>query len=145
MKKRGEMGIKQKSYETLSRVVHDAQLEALLVLEGFGQSAAQSVRWEHLLTAELELGKDALKPQRETAPQSKKEKLMQLTNATAHSSFRQPARLLWREYTHQERRADILYCKNITPQYNQSQTLLGQINKKTQRLFQNVVTCLLSP
>ncbi len=72
------MGIKQKSYETLGRVVHDAQLEALLVLEGFGQSAAQSVRWEHLLTAELELGKDALKPQ--TAPQSKDEKLRNWCN-----------------------------------------------------------------
>lgn len=108
MEKRGEMGIKQKPYETLGRVVHDAQLEALLVLEGFGQSAAQSVRWEHLLTAELELGEDALKPQRETAPQSKNGKLMQLRHATAHNSFRQPARSLWRGYTRRERRADIL-------------------------------------
>lgn len=71
------MGINQKSYETLSRVVHDAQLEALLVLEGFGQSAAQSIRWENLLAAELELGEDALKPQKETAAQSKMEILMQ--------------------------------------------------------------------
>lgn len=132
MEERGEMGIKQKSYETLGRVVHDAQLEALLVLEGFGQSAAQSVRWEHLLTAELELGKDALKPQ--TAPQSKNEKLMQLRHTTAHDSFHQPARSLWREYTRRERRADILYCKNITQQYNQSQTLLGEINKQTHRV-----------
>lgn len=68
-KKKWWDGDKNKSYKTLSRVVHDAQLEALLVLEGFGQSAAQSVRREHLFTAELELGEDALKPQRETAPQ----------------------------------------------------------------------------
>ena len=48
------------SYEALGRVVHDAELEALLVLEGLGQGAAQGVRRQHLLTAELELSKDAL-------------------------------------------------------------------------------------
>ena len=50
----------KESYEALSSVIHDAQLEALLILEGFGQSTAKSIRRQHLLTAELELGKDAL-------------------------------------------------------------------------------------
>lgn len=47
-------------FEALSRVVHNAELESLLVLEGFGQSAAESIRGQHLLTAELELCKNAL-------------------------------------------------------------------------------------
>lgn len=49
-----------RSYKALGSVVHNAQLEALLILEGLSQSTAQGIRGQHLLTAVLELGKDAL-------------------------------------------------------------------------------------
>lgn len=52
-------------HKALGGVVHDAQLEALLVLEGLGQGAPQGVRGQHLLTAVLELGEDALEKEEE--------------------------------------------------------------------------------
>lgn len=51
------------SYKALGRIVHNAELESLLVLEGFGESAAESIGRENLFTAELELGEDALNTQ----------------------------------------------------------------------------------
>lgn len=49
------------TYEALGRVVHDPQLEALLILEGLGQGAAQGIGGQDFLAAVLELRKDALR------------------------------------------------------------------------------------
>lgn len=49
------------SYEALGCVVHDAELEAALALEGLGERAAKRVRREDLLAAVLKLSKDVLK------------------------------------------------------------------------------------
>lgn len=48
------------SYEALRSVVHDAELKPLLVLEGFGERAAERVGWQNFVTAVLELSEDAL-------------------------------------------------------------------------------------
>lgn len=48
------------THEALGCVVHDAQLEALLVLERLGQSAPQCIGRQNSLAAELELREDAL-------------------------------------------------------------------------------------
>lgn len=56
-------------HKALSSVVHDAQLEALLFLEGLGQGAPQGIRGQHFLTAVLELGEDALEEEKEVTEQ----------------------------------------------------------------------------
>lgn len=48
------------SYEALRSVVHDAELKPLLVLEGFGERAAERVGRQNFVAAVLELSKDAL-------------------------------------------------------------------------------------
>ena len=57
-KKLGKLGVRRnevKSYETLGGVVHEAELEALLVEERFGQGAPQRVRRKRRLVAVLQL------------------------------------------------------------------------------------------
>lgn len=54
------------THKAFCSVVHDAQLETLLVLEGLCQSAAEGVWRQHSLTAELELGEDALHKDKNT-------------------------------------------------------------------------------
>lgn len=41
-------------------IVHEAQLEALLILEALGQRVSHVIRGQRLLSAVLELGKDRL-------------------------------------------------------------------------------------
>lgn len=54
---RGQEG---STYEALCSIIHDSQLEALLILESLCQSTAESVRGKHFFTATLELIKNAL-------------------------------------------------------------------------------------
>jgi hypothetical protein len=51
---------KVKTYEALSRVVHEAELETLLVEKGLCQRPAQSVRGQSRLLAELQLSEQLL-------------------------------------------------------------------------------------
>lgn len=48
------------TYKAFGSVVHQAQLEALLVLESFRQSVAEAVGGKHALPALLELAENAL-------------------------------------------------------------------------------------
>lgn len=48
------------TYEALGSVIHEAELEALFVFEGFGEGITQAVRWQHTLTTLLELAEYAL-------------------------------------------------------------------------------------
>jgi len=48
------------THKTFSSIVHDAQLETLLILKRLGQSSAQGIRRQHLLTATLKLVEDTL-------------------------------------------------------------------------------------
>jgi hypothetical protein len=49
-----------KTYEALGRVVHEAELEALLVEKGLGQRPAEGVRGQSRLLAELQLSEQLL-------------------------------------------------------------------------------------
>lgn len=49
------------TYEALCSIVHEAQLEALLVLKGLCQGVTQVVRGQRPLSALLELGENTLK------------------------------------------------------------------------------------
>ena len=49
------------TYEALGSIVHQAQLEALLVLEGFSQSVPQAVGGKHALPALLKLAEYTLR------------------------------------------------------------------------------------
>lgn len=53
-------------YEALGRVVHEAQLEALLVPEALGQREPDVVGREGLLPTVLELGEDGLRSKEHT-------------------------------------------------------------------------------
>lgn len=48
------------THKAFSSVVHNTQLKPLFVLESLSQSTPQCIRWQHTLTAELELSKDTL-------------------------------------------------------------------------------------
>lgn len=48
------------TYKALGGVVHQAELEALLILEGFSQGVSQAVGGQHSLSALLELTEYAL-------------------------------------------------------------------------------------
>lgn len=48
------------TYKTFSSIIHDAQLEALLILKCLCKSSTQSIRRKHLLTATLKLVEDTL-------------------------------------------------------------------------------------
>lgn len=52
------------SYKALGGVVHQAQLEALLVLKGFSEGVSQAVRGEDALSALLKLAENTLKSNR---------------------------------------------------------------------------------
>lgn len=47
-------------FEAFGRIVHEAQLEALLVEETFSQSSSQGVRGQGALLRELQLGEQLL-------------------------------------------------------------------------------------
>jgi len=49
------------TYKALSSIIHEAQLEALLVLKGLCQGVTQVVRGQGTLPTVLELGENALK------------------------------------------------------------------------------------
>ncbi len=49
------------TYKALCGIVHEAQLEALLVLKGLCQGVTQVVRGQGALPTVLELGENALK------------------------------------------------------------------------------------
>lgn len=49
------------TYEALCGIIHEAQLEALLVLKGFCQGDAQFIRRQGTLPTALELGENTLK------------------------------------------------------------------------------------
>lgn len=51
---------KQNTYKTLSSIIHDTQLEALLILKRFCKGTAQGIRWQYFLTATLKLVEDTL-------------------------------------------------------------------------------------
>lgn len=55
-----EVNSHQEIFEALCSIIHDSQLEALLILESLCQSTAESVRGKHFFTATLELIKNAL-------------------------------------------------------------------------------------
>lgn len=48
------------THKTFSSIIHDAQLEALLILKGLCKSSAQGIRRQYLLTATLKLVEDTL-------------------------------------------------------------------------------------
>lgn len=48
------------TYEALGSVIHQAELEALLIFKSFGQSVTQAVGGQHALPALLELAEYAL-------------------------------------------------------------------------------------
>lgn len=54
-----EVDSHEEIFKALSGVIHDAQLEALLILKGLCQGTPESVRWKYFLTAALELVKDS--------------------------------------------------------------------------------------
>lgn len=49
------------TYKALSSVIHQAELEALLILKGFSEGVPQAVGGQHALSALLELAEDTLK------------------------------------------------------------------------------------
>lgn len=55
-----EVDPKQNILKTLSSIIHEAQLEPLLVVEGLGQGTAESIRWQGRLMAVLKLGEQLL-------------------------------------------------------------------------------------
>lgn len=55
-----EVNSHQQIFKALCSIVHDSQLEALLILESLCQSSAESVRGKHFFTATLKLVKNAL-------------------------------------------------------------------------------------
>lgn len=48
------------TYKALSSIIHQAKLEALLILKGFSKGVTQAVGGEHALSALLKLAEDAL-------------------------------------------------------------------------------------
>lgn len=61
------------TYETLGGVVHQAELETLLIFKGLGQGVSQAVGGQHALPALLELAEDALEKHNTQRKTQKKE------------------------------------------------------------------------
>lgn len=54
-----------KTYETLCSIIHEAELEALLIFKGLGQSMTQGVWWQSPFSTLLELTENALQKEKE--------------------------------------------------------------------------------
>lgn len=96
----GPVPVRFRPYEALGGVVHDAQLEALLVLEALGQRAAQRVGRQNLLTAELELGKNVLEESRQrvrTGPEPGRDRAELLVLTFRAQKMQESSRHLWEE------------------------------------------------
>lgn len=55
-----EVNSHQEVFKALRGIIHNSQLETLLILKSLCQSTAESVRWKHFFTTALKLVKDSL-------------------------------------------------------------------------------------
>lgn len=70
----GHSGSRGQTYEALGGVIHQAELETLLIFKSFRQGVSQAVGGKHALPALLELAEDTLEKQTQATNTERKKK-----------------------------------------------------------------------